>query len=156
MWHTSILSLAVLAADGQLPYNAVQSNKMAALARRLIDAGSPESELKVLDLKVQKNVASTNLMRSTEKQTMATARPTLPIEVARTSRCSCNGVLADSVMTSDIVFPYSVFTPTATTRMDPDPSFNCNISASSKAYVLMVQAQELWYYVVKSNEALDS
>ena len=125
MWHTNILSLAVLAASGQLPYIAVQCNVKAALAERLIDVGSPESELKVLDLQVHGDMASTNLMRSTEKQTMATARPTLPIEVARTSRCSCNGVLADSVMTSDIVFPYSVFTPTATARMEPDPSFNC-------------------------------
>ena len=98
---------------------------MAALAGKLIDVGGPKSELKVLDLDVKGNIASTNLIRSTQKQTMATARPTLPIEVARTSRCSCNGVLADSVMTRDIVFPYSVFTPTATTRMDPDPSFNC-------------------------------
>ena len=128
---------------------------MAAMARRLINNGSPESELKVLDLKVQGNIASTNLMRSTEKQTMATARPTLPIEVARTSRCSCNGVLADSVMTRDIVLPYSVFTPTATTRMDPDPSFNCSsISIDEHKHAWIVQAQSLKCCPARSKKAL--
>ncbi len=68
-----------------------------------------------------------HLMSRTMKQMTATTKPTLPMEAARTSRCSCSGVLAASVMTSDMVFPYSVFTPTATTKMEPDPSFSCNI-----------------------------
>ena len=66
-----------------------------------------------------------DLISSTKKQVTATTRPTLPIEVASTSRCSCRGVLGASVMTRDIVLPYSVLTPTATTKMDPDPSVSC-------------------------------
>lgn len=74
------------------------------------------------------NCAEYHLMSSTKKQTTATTRPTLPMEVASTSRCSCKGVLAASVMTSDMVLPYSVLTPTATTKIDPEPSVSCNTS----------------------------
>ena len=66
------------------------------------------------------------LMSRTMKQMTATMKPTFPMEAASTSRCSCSGVLAGSVMTRDIVFPYSVLTPTATTRMEPEPSFSCS------------------------------